>query len=57
MSILTKALNENYEINNIVGLALIRQFEERFPDDKDRVLGNANNLKKYGCCKLLFTVV
>ncbi len=45
MSILTKVLNEDHEIDNIVGLALIRQFEERFPDDKDYVSGNANKIK------------
>ena len=46
MTYTTKICGEELSINNNVGLALIRQFEQRFPNDTNYVLGKADKIKE-----------
>ena len=39
-------LNEKVKIQNNVGVALAEQFAERFPDDKNYVLGKAEKFRE-----------
>lgn len=45
MGYLTEVNGQEIEVDNQVGLALIEQYKERFPDDERYVLSNANALK------------
>jgi len=45
MGYLTRVGDEQIEVDNQVGLALIEQYKERFPDDEHYVLSNANAIK------------
>lgn len=46
MPYIAKICDEELEVKSKVGLALIRQFEQRFPDDVNYVLGRADKIKE-----------
>lgn len=45
--------DKEIEIENKVGLAVIQQYEERFPDDKAYVVGKAEEIKSFDLVRAL----
>lgn len=55
MAYIHNLFGNEIEVENKVGLALIKQFEERFPDDKEYVTGKAEALKSVDMATALMT--